>query len=72
MLTDAPLPYNRQTQSIWVPFFLTGMPFPVATTYVQPVVLGQADAHLESGRLVHVHPGCGLPGHRQLRLQASN
>ncbi len=42
-----PLPYNRQTQSIWVPFFLTGMPFPVATTYVAPKVLGQADNLLQ-------------------------
>src|SRR5262249_34123019 len=36
-----PIMYNRQTQSVWVPRFLAGMDFPVATDYSAPIL--QAD-----------------------------
>jgi subtilase family serine protease/PKD repeat protein len=35
-----PIMYNRQTQSVWVPRFLTGMDFPVATEYKAPILQG--------------------------------
>ncbi len=35
-----PIAYHRQTQSTWVPQFLTGMIFPIATAYTAPIVQG--------------------------------
>src|SRR4029450_4100065 len=35
-----PIMYNRQTQSVSVPPFLTGMEFPVATDYSAPILQG--------------------------------
>jgi PKD repeat protein len=35
-----PIAYHRQTQSTWVPLFLTGTTFPVATPYTAPIVQG--------------------------------